>query len=223
MKTSIYYLHKGDEIPFYIGKSISVNRRFNEHKCIFGNKIFLVIIDEVPTFEWKFWEKHYISLYKSWGFKLENKNNGGGGLLNQNQNTKLLISNSLKNIPKNQETINKMKQAKLGKVLSIDTCLKKSNSMKGKIFGPRSEETKLKQKESMLGKNLGIPKSEKFKENLKQIRQKPVQQLTKEGTLIKIWDSRKQASIDLNIADGEISICCKNPQRSAKGFKWKDI
>lgn len=29
--------------------------------------------------EWSFWEKHYISLYKSWGFNLVNNSEGGEG------------------------------------------------------------------------------------------------------------------------------------------------
>lgn len=40
----------------------------------------MVIIDIVPTNEWKFWEIYWINQFRSWGFILENKNNGGGGL-----------------------------------------------------------------------------------------------------------------------------------------------
>ena len=36
-------------------------------------------IDYVLKSEWEFWEMHYISLYKSWGFKLTNGDNGGVG------------------------------------------------------------------------------------------------------------------------------------------------
>ena len=38
----------------------------------------MIIIDEVEE-DWEFWEKHYISLYKSWGFNLTNKSIGGQG------------------------------------------------------------------------------------------------------------------------------------------------
>lgn len=37
------------------------------------------IIDEILESEWQFWEQHYISLYKSWGFNLTNGTLGGDG------------------------------------------------------------------------------------------------------------------------------------------------
>lgn len=90
--TSIYILERNN-IPFYIGKSNGPNIRFYKHKEKFGEQIILEIIDEVPISEWKFWEIWYISLFKSWGFKLENKNNGGGGplMLTQEHILKLKI------------------------------------------------------------------------------------------------------------------------------------
>lgn len=96
MNTSIYYLHIGDNIPFYIGKSIRPQNRIYEHKTSKHLNVFMEIIDEVLTSEWKFWEKHYISLFRSWGFKLINKNNGGGGLINQKTSSKKLISSKMK-------------------------------------------------------------------------------------------------------------------------------
>jgi hypothetical protein len=96
MNTSIYYLHKGDNIPFYIGKSIKPQNRIYEHKTSKCLNVFMEIIDEVPTSEWKFWEKYYISLFKSWGFILINKNNGGGGITKQKVSSKNLISFKMK-------------------------------------------------------------------------------------------------------------------------------
>ena len=77
--TLIYCLIK-DNTPFYVGKTRNPQSRFNTHKRQFNCEI--LILDEVDDSKWKFWEKHYISLFKSWGFKLENKNNGGGGIRN---------------------------------------------------------------------------------------------------------------------------------------------
>ena len=78
--TYIYYLCKKDGIPLYIGKTKnSPNLRLNDHTCKKEKNLQINVIDEVLTSEWKFWEKYYISLFRSWGFKLENKNNGGGG------------------------------------------------------------------------------------------------------------------------------------------------
>lgn len=44
-----------------------------------GIKPEIILIDRVPHSEWQFWEKHYISLYRSWGFKLTNLTDGGDG------------------------------------------------------------------------------------------------------------------------------------------------
>ena len=87
--TKIYYLHKGDNIPFYIGKMISEKNRKSEHKNNLGKHIKLEIIDEVPTNEWKYWEAFYIFLFKSWGYILTNKNNGGGGSMGGHENPKV--------------------------------------------------------------------------------------------------------------------------------------
>jgi len=94
--TNIYYIHYGDNIPFYIGKTINIKDRKNNHRRKFKKTIFLEIIDEIPTNEWKFWEKHYISLFKSWGFMLENKNNGGGGCDLHPEHVRLSISKNKK-------------------------------------------------------------------------------------------------------------------------------
>ena len=97
METIIYYLHNGDNIPFYIGKTKNKNLHRNyQHKYTYGNNTILEILDEIPTEDWKFWERYYINLFKSWGFELENKNNGGGGpsfYTNESKNKK---SESLK-------------------------------------------------------------------------------------------------------------------------------
>lgn len=50
---------------------ISLNRK--------GLKPVLRVIDEVPETEWVFWEQHYISLYKAFGFDLKNMTIGGDG------------------------------------------------------------------------------------------------------------------------------------------------
>ena len=78
----------------YIGKSINPQSRYRKHlqdsnkkisykdKWIYSllenkNKPELLIIDEVNEDNWVFWEKHYISYYKSIGCKLTNISEGG--------------------------------------------------------------------------------------------------------------------------------------------------
>lgn len=45
-------------------------------------KPIMEVLDEVPEEEWQFWERHYISLLKSWGIKLLNISEGGGTVTN---------------------------------------------------------------------------------------------------------------------------------------------
>lgn len=82
--------------PKYIGKANDLKERYKGHlkesmlnrgatiknnwlKSLKNKGLKPVIekIDEVPINEWQFWERHYISLYKSWGFKLKNATDGG--------------------------------------------------------------------------------------------------------------------------------------------------
>ncbi len=102
MKTTTFIYCITDPRPninkIYIGKSDNPKARLNNHfyesgkyyssnwfkklKRLGYKKIminYLEILDEVPISEWQFWEKHYISLYKTWGFHLTNTNDGGFG------------------------------------------------------------------------------------------------------------------------------------------------
>jgi hypothetical protein len=76
---SIYYLHRGDNTPIYVGQTGNPKLRTYNHKQALGKDIVMEIIDSVKQDEILFWERHYMSLFKSWGFKLLNKNKGGGG------------------------------------------------------------------------------------------------------------------------------------------------
>jgi predicted GIY-YIG superfamily endonuclease len=76
--TKIYILERNN-IPFYVGKTLQeIKDRYYTHG---GRKVNskIIEIDCVDDNEWRFWESWYIELFKSWGFELENKNNGGGG------------------------------------------------------------------------------------------------------------------------------------------------
>lgn len=116
----IYCLEKNN-IPFYVGKSSNPLHRIGNHKKKFGIDITLEVIDEVEENEWKFWEKHWIEQFKAWGFKLENKNNGGGGpnkgriLRAKDNEWRRKIGLGNKNKSRSESTRNKMRLAKLNK------------------------------------------------------------------------------------------------------------
>ena len=146
MKIFIYTL----ECPIsgeirYIGKTNNIKKRLSTHifvskkqkthkdKWIFklkkdNKKPIIKIIDEIYEEEWKFWEQHYISLFKSWGFKLLNCTIGGDGT-----GSGIFSFNFGKK--HSEETKEKIKKSKLGKKRSIETKLKISESRKGKYTG----------------------------------------------------------------------------------------
>ena len=101
-KTNIYYLHNGNDVPFYIGKTVqNPIKRLNNHKKVFGDNTLLEVIDVVENDNWLFWEKHYISLFKSWGFNLTNGTSGGEG------------SNGFKGKKHSEETKRKLREKTL--------------------------------------------------------------------------------------------------------------
>lgn len=56
------------------------------------------LIDIVPQSEWIFWECHYISLYKSWGFSLVNSTGGGDGGMSPSLELRNKIREKVSNI-----------------------------------------------------------------------------------------------------------------------------
>jgi len=104
--TKIYYLHKGDNIPFYIGKSIQHLERLENHKQTYGPNVKMEIISEVKN--WRRWEKYYIKKYKDLGYQLENKNKGGGGTDVVSQET----IDKIKNHPTRGKQISKANKGK---------------------------------------------------------------------------------------------------------------
>ena len=50
---------------------------------------------------------------------------------------------------------------------------------------------------------------------------KQVEQYDKDGVLIKIWDSGKEAGLSLNINAGNIAECCTGKRKTAGGYIWK--
>lgn len=242
----IYCLYK-QNIPFYIGKTKNIKDRISNHKKTFGSNIELIILDQCELGNWKFWERFYISLFISWGFKLENKNKGGGGLSYRTDEEKLRISQS--HLKLNRKVSNEFKDKmssvhkghkyNLGRVQSIETCSKKSKSMLGHIT---SQETKNKMSIAQKGKIIPIetrlkisnslknkPKSQTHKENMSKNRinndniilanSKPILQFDLEGNFIKEWSSITKAKLWLG--KGDISGCIHNHHKTSGGFIWR--
>lgn len=115
--------------PKYVGKSNVVRKRYRAHlgtdkrisrrRCWIlsliklGLKPELSIIDEVKTSEWQFWECHYISLYRSWGFDLTNMTDGGDGVTTHSDEIRKKISDKTKGRKLTPEHIAKREAGKI--------------------------------------------------------------------------------------------------------------
>lgn len=209
MKTIIYYLHRGNKIPFYVGKTINLpKKREKEHqKRLNDTSIILEIIDEVD--DWRYWEKHYILLFNNLGYNLINGNSGGGGPENVDNLTKqkisqankgtihpiegrLKTSSKLKGRKLSQEQIEKIRNAKLGK----------PNSKKGKPDGPKP----------------GVSKSHKGR--ISPNKGNSIIQYDLKENIIQEWDNMQQAAKHFNINPESIRQCLRGISKKCVGFKW---
>jgi hypothetical protein len=185
------YVLTENEIPFYVGKTKNPKQRESAHKKNYPNSKF-EIIDEISVLEWKFWERHYISLYRSWGFILTNKLCYAGiGCDIMTDEHKRKLSEAKQNI--SDVTRLKYRLAKLGKK------------------NPHSDKTKLKIKNSTKGKTKPMSCSPK----------RPILQYSKSNEFVKEWNSITEASKQLSIGTSVISGVCSDKRKSAGGFIFK--
>ena len=153
----------------YVGKSDNPKRRYNAHcKCLHksytsswikslqeqGLTPVLEVIDEVPVEEWEFWEQHYISLYRSWGFKLTNLTAGGSGFaagrLNPANNAESIKRRTKTRRANDGYKLSSDAIERMRKALTGRKCPEHSKRMKGRT---RSEEAKRKTSQTMQFKN----------------------------------------------------------------------
>jgi hypothetical protein len=134
------YILTENGIPVYVGKTKNPKQREAAHKSKFPTEIF-EIIDEVPTAEWKFWERHYISLYKSWGFDLRNKKlHAGNGCDVMSDEQKELIGIASKKMW--SDPIFRKKMLNTG-FHTLESRKKSGKTRKGKSTGKKSVEFRL--------------------------------------------------------------------------------
>ena len=173
METNVFiYCLNANNIPTYIGKTINPKNRKYKHKKNFPNEE-LEILDIKPRKEWKFWECHYISLYKSWGFNLRNKTSGGDGGDWVSIETKNKIKEKLKGRKHSKEAKMKMSKARkgikpwnIGLKCSDEIKVKLSKLNKGKKW-KLSDEQKIKQQKSHFNRILSEETKKKMSESHK--------------------------------------------------------
>jgi hypothetical protein len=214
--TNIYALLKKNYV-FYIGKTINIHSRLYEHKQKYGIDIEMILLDKVEDDQWVFWEKYYISLFRSWGYILKNKNNGGGGTTRGTfQKSQKLKKSKSKPIIQYDLQGNFIKEWESGKQVAdklnlvnaslITYALKdKIPTAYGSIWKYKTENYSLKISPPIYWENMS----------------KPIIQYDLQGNFIKEWKSSKEASLYLKVKRQSISNTLKNRAKSACGFIWK--
>ncbi len=113
-----------------------------------GLKPIINLIEEVPDSEWQFWERYWISQYRTWGFDLTNLTDGG-------------LSYSVK--LHDPDVQRRAGMGKLGWKHSLEHIEKRIAPLRGK---KRSKEIGRKISIALIGKFKGIPKSEDHKRKI---------------------------------------------------------
>jgi group I intron endonuclease len=189
MKSGIYQITCLSNGKIYIGSSVSIEKRWNEHRSDlrrnkhhsqylqrtwnkYGEESFAFeFIEEVEAELLLEREQHYLDTLRPWerdiGF---NSCRIAGNTLGfkHSEESKRKMSKSRKGRKHTEETKRKMSEAHKGRAFSEETRRKMSDSAKGKIV---SEETRQKMSESQKGRkawNKGIPVPEEVKRRISQ-------------------------------------------------------
>lgn len=183
-----------------------------------GLKPIIEILDEVPDEEIKFWEMHYISLFKSWGLKLVNGTNGGDGTFGYKYPP---CSDRLREIRKNNALrrhgnlrVREKKAAKTPwKQNPIYTCKYlynpyiRSNIKTLDVFRNRKY---------MMQINNPMKIKSVVEKNLRK-----VYQYSMDGKLIKIWNTGQEAQISCNGKKwGSVNGTLNGRHKSGHGYFW---
>lgn len=213
-----------------------------------NQKPIIELVDIVPESEWVFWEKHYISLFKSWGFNLVNSTDGGEGLdgYKHSEKTKEKLRNINLGKKYSEETKAKLRNRKVSQITKEVIAKKLSLpiiqlTLNGKFICEwkssrevtRQLDIKIGALSDCLNKKtkscndcIWIFKSEynpslDYSISKEKRYKRKVVQLSLEGKIVKVWNSIREVYLSLKIKDSNISLCCKGKRNVAGGFKWR--
>lgn len=226
MKTYIYILQDplSNEVR-YVGKSISPERRYHSHlwhrpkikshsyywiQSLLKKdlKPIMTIIDETET-NWQELEQYWIEQFRQWGFNLTNITVGGEGACGAGQwNNKIISCFDING--KYVETFKSIKSAASKYSIFSGHII---SALKGKLILCQGLQWKY-------GNNINnIPPITIYGKMTKHLK---IGQYDMGNNLIKIFESIKDISIQLNIkSTANIYQCINYKRKTANGYKWK--
>ena len=189
------------------------------------------VIDIVNTENWGFWEVYWISQFKSWGFKLVNDSSGGEGSYGRVVSDETKVKMSLAKKGKTPKNINQFKKSAIkGSVIQYDLNgniineYESSNYVK-EFLGIKNVNSVVNKKRCSSGgyiwrlKGDDLTMEELNQIKLKHLKQnkKIVCQFSKDGELIKEWESIREVK---KIYQHIMSVLSGN-RKTVGGYIWK--
>lgn len=253
-------------IPMYIGSTKNLRKRLSNHLCDTHNKSKLnwtselknsglgpIIeqIDEVPIAESNFWEEHYISLFKSWGFPLLNGHSRAIGIFGHSEEARKKMS-----LDRKGNVTQKAKNRFISAMMRPDVRKRAADKWKqnGSLYKSvaqydlegnfirtfKSISEAAKETNASISVIIRSCKREMFvsansmwryfdgniieKISPYQNKQdKPVNQYDLNGIFIKRWNSIIAAAKSVKVDPSCIQACCsgKKGSKTSRGFIWK--
>jgi group I intron endonuclease len=179
------------------------------------------LLDHCETFQWSETERYWISMFKFWGFKLVNGDDGGRGTkgLKHSEETKKILSASRRGIPQSQETVQKRVAKNTGKKRSKEFCDKNAKWWIGRNHRPETREKMSLAKRGKRPSDLAMSVLSQMAEGNK-LR---VAQYDLNGNFIKEFSSIIEASRETEIPSQNIGANIKGRYKHAGGFIWKKV
>lgn len=230
-----YIGQTGGDLKYRLSRHVHNSKTEKTHKSYWikkelkdGNKILIKEVFSVPIGDnWEKWEIHFISEYKKMGYKLTNSTIGGEGLYGEDnpffgkKHKKTTIQKNKENQPYKRAVDRYNLNGKLVKSYqsineaSLDTNL--PNTMISDVCRHRP---KHKTAGGFVWRFKGEPFSLEYLNPAEHLK-KSVCQYTKDGKLIKEFESVSEASKITNLSPGNISRCCNKEIKTVGGFIWR--
>lgn len=213
-KRLVYHLQK------YHLKAITLKNNWIKSELKQKHTIIIREIDCVLESEWKFWEIHYISLYKSFGFNLKNGTIGGDGYDWTGRKHSKHTAEILRNLrPKKKVYMYSLDGKILKEFISIREAERKTGLSKNSI----SACCRNKYHCYTVGGYVFKFKKGSFKVKTRKLCSQSVIQKNINGKTLKSFNSIREASLRTNINRANISNCCKKlaKYKTAGGFIWE--